>query len=188
MSRHTLPEAMHLTVATLSRPRLLEALQRERVQLNASAQTLLEAADFDQPAPQSVTLVERSLSELGLEAGAALPRIFDVAEGQGLSLCPVAAGPYLRLAWLSQPNAPDAIMSNGRAPSASLTIAAPLLRPGEDDYPKGFYLRVIDGCPWLRGYRCDLTYGWNPDDRFVFAISHPGDRRFSPSGVGAGSA
>jgi hypothetical protein len=143
MSRHTLPEAMHLTVATLSRPRLLEALQRERVQLNASAQTLLEAADFDQPAPQSVTLVERSLSELGLEAGAALPRIFDVAEGQGLSLCPVAAGPYLR---------------------------------------------VIDGCPWLRGYRCDLTYGWNPDDRFVFAISHPGDRRFSPSGVGAGGA
>ena len=163
---------MHLTVATLSRPRLLDALQRERIQLNASAQTLLEAPAFDQPAPRSVTLVERSLSELGLEAGAALPRIFDVAEDQGLSLCPVATGPYLRLAWLSQPNAPDAIMSNARAPSASLTIAASPLRPDEEDYPKGFYLRVIDGHPWLRGYRCDLTYGWNRDDRFVFVISH----------------
>lgn len=173
MIRHTLPEALPLTVATLSRPRLLESLQRARIHLNASAQTLLEAPVFDEPAPQSVTLVERALSELGLKAGAALPRIFDAAQSHGLSLCPVATGPYLRLAWLSQPNAPDAIMSNGRAPTASLTIAAPPLRPGEDDYPKGFYLRVINGRPWLRGYRCDLTYGWNPDDRFVFSISHP---------------
>jgi hypothetical protein len=172
MSRHTLAEALHLKVDTLSRPQLLEALQREGVQLNASAQTLLEAPVFDRPAPQTITLVERSLNELGLEAGAALPRIFDVAEDQGLRVCPVTTGPYLRLAWLSQPSAPDTIMSNGRAPTASLTIAAPPLRPDEDDYPKGFYLRVIDGHPWLRGYRCDLTYDWDPDDRFVFSISH----------------
>lgn len=173
MSRHTLPEMMNLTVASLSRPALVGALQQERVQLNASAQILLEAAAFDHPAPQSVTLVERSLSELGLAAGAALPRIFDAAKEQGLSLCPVPTGPYLRLAWLTQPNAPDTIMSNGRAPSASLTIAAPPPQPDNDDYPKGFYLRVVDGHPWLRGYRCDLTYDWNPDDRLVFAISQP---------------
>lgn len=154
----------------MSRPQLLEALHREGVQLNASAQTLLEDAAFDRPAPQSVTVVERSLSELGFEAGASLRRIFDGTQDRGLHLCPASMGPYLRLAWLSQPNAPDAIMSTGRAPTGSLTVAAPLLRPDEE-YPRGFYLRVIDGRPWLRGYHCDVTYAWNPDDRFVFAVS-----------------
>ena len=80
--------------------------------------------------------------------------------------------PYLRLAWLSQPSAPDVIMSNGRAPTASLTVAALPPRPDEEGYPKGFYLRVIGGDPWLRGYRCDLTHDWNADDRFVFSDPH----------------
>jgi hypothetical protein len=170
MSRHMLAEAMNLKIGTLSRPHLLEALEREGIRTNRSAQTLLDHPVFDEPAPRSVTLVERSLRELGLEDGAALPRIFDAAEDQGLRLCPTTTGPYLRLAWLSQPNAPDTIMSTGRAPTASLTVAAYPLRADEDDYPKGFYLRVIDGQPWLRGYRCDLSYPWNPDDRLVFAI------------------
>ncbi len=37
-----------------------------------------------------------------------------------------------------------------------------------DDYPKGFYLRVVDGRAWLRGYRCDDEYDFDPADRFVF--------------------
>jgi hypothetical protein len=173
MNGRSLAEAIPLKVDTLSRAHLMEALQRSGIQLNASAQTLLDHPIFDRPAPQSVALVERSLGELGLGSGAALPRIFDAAEEQGLRLCPATTGPYLRLAWLSQPNAPDAIMSNGRAPTGSLTVAAPPLQPHEENYPKGFYLRVIDGQPWLRGYRCDLTYPWSSDDRLVFAVPSP---------------
>ena len=30
----------------------------------------------------------------------------------------------------------------------------------DHDYPKGFYLRVVDGVTWLRGYRCDDEYVW----------------------------
>ena len=62
-----------------------------------------------------------------------------------MRLCPVTAGPYLRLAWLSQPSAPDVIMSNGRAPTASLTVAALPPRPDEEGYPKGFYLASHPG-------------------------------------------
>ncbi len=59
-------------------------------------------------------------------------------------------------------------MSNGKAPSGSLTVAAPLFKVSED-YPKGFYLRVIAGQSWLRGYRCNSSeHIWDPDDRFVF--------------------
>ena len=116
-------------------------------------------------------MVQRSLKELGLAAGAALPLVFEAAQDHGLDLCPADTGPYLRLAWRTQPNAPDAIMSNGRAPTGSVTVAASVLRE-EDEYPKGFYLRVIDHRLWLRGYRCDLAYAWDPDDSFVFALPH----------------
>ena len=124
MIRRSLSEPLTLQVGTTSRPRLLAALESGGVQLNASARTLLDDAAFDRPTPQSVTVVQRSLKELGLPAGAALPLIFEAAQDHGLDLCPADTGPYLRLAWRTQPNAPDAIMSNGRAPTGSLTVAA----------------------------------------------------------------
>lgn len=93
MNGRSLAEALPLKVDTLSRAHLMEALQRSGIQLNASAQTLLDHPIFDRPAPQSVALVERSLGELGLGSGAALPRIFDAAEEQGLRLCPATTGP-----------------------------------------------------------------------------------------------
>ncbi|WP_192498537.1 hypothetical protein [Ornithinimicrobium pratense] len=34
-------------------------------------------------------------------------------------------------------------------------------------YLKGFYLRVVDGEAWLRGYRCDDTYEWGPEQRLT---------------------
>ena len=34
-------------------------------------------------------------------------------------------------------------------------------------YPKGFYLRVVDDEVWLRGYRCDDTYEWGPEQRLA---------------------
>lgn len=169
MMRRTLSDPLTLQVGTTARQHLLEELGRGGVQLNASARTLLDDDVFDRPTPQSVTVVQRSLKELDLAAGAALPLVFEAAQDQGLALCPADTGPYLRLVWRTQPNAPDAIMSNGRAPTGSLTVAAPLLR-ADDDYPKGFYLRVIDDRLWLRGYHCDLSYAWDPDDSFVFAL------------------
>jgi hypothetical protein len=42
--------------------------------------------------------------------------------------------------------------------------------PLSDDatFPKGFYLRVVDGTQWLRGFRCDDEYRFAPDDTFAF--------------------
>jgi hypothetical protein len=39
----------------------------------------------------------------------------------------------------------------------------------DDEFPKGFYLRRIDGVLWLRGYRSGPAHVWSPDDRLVFA-------------------
>ncbi|WP_104089648.1 MULTISPECIES: hypothetical protein [unclassified Cryobacterium] len=163
----TLLEPLSFETGTMTRPQLREAVGKAGVQLNDWATVLLDDPIFDGPERETITVVEHSLIELGLEDGAVLSRIFQTAREGGLHLCPSGAAPYLRLALGSQRAAPDTVMSNGHAPSGSLTVAAPPLRL-EAAFPKGFYIRVVDGQPWLRGYRCDDEYEWDPHDRFVF--------------------
>lgn len=168
MDQRTLVEPVTLDVGIMPRRRLREALRKAGVQLNDAATTLLDDAIFDRPEPESVTVVERSVSDLGLVNGALLHQIYEAAQAHGLQLCSPATAPYLRLVLRSQATAPDAVMSNGKAPSGSLTVASPALQTDED-YPKRFYLRVINGQPWLRGYHCGSTeHMWDPGDRFVF--------------------
>ncbi len=168
MNQRTFVDPVIVDVGSWPRAGLLESLRRRRIHLNQWATTLLDDAILDRPRPETVTVVERSVGDLGLMTGALLPRIFEAAQERGLRLCPPVTGPYLRLALRSQAPAPDSVMSNGKAPSGSLTVAAPPIQVSED-YPKGFYLRITAGQPWLRGYRCSSTeHLWAPDDRFVF--------------------
>ncbi|MDF2046956.1 MAG: hypothetical protein K0S70_3809 [Microbacterium sp.] len=156
-----------IDVGGLSRGDLIERLDAHGIHRNPFAETLLADAVFDDAARETVAVVERSVADLGFLDGATLPRVFDAAARHGLGLCPPVTAPYLRLATLDQASAPDSILSTGRAPTGSVNVASPVLRT-DHDYPKGFYLRVIDGVPWLRGYRCDDEHVLSPDDRFAF--------------------
>lgn len=169
VSQLTIAHPLGFDINTLSRPLLVDALQSSGIEMNATAMMLLEDPIFDDAEPRHLTVVERSVRELGLDGGGVLSQIFEAARKIGLQLCPPTTGPYLRLALPSQATAPDTVLSTGRAPSGSLTVASPPLRPGSD-YPKGFYVRVIGGQPWLRGYRCDDEFVWDPVDRFVFGV------------------
>src|SRR5690606_36417075 len=108
----------------------------------------------------------RNLQQLGLDAGATLPQIFERAVSVGLKLCPAYAGPYLRLDFLDQAASDDSVLSAGKKPAGSLTIASASM--GGEDFPRGFYLRVVDEVAWLRGYRCDDTNGLGLAATFVF--------------------
>lgn len=163
-----------LGIGGLSRIELKNSLDLAGVRLNVSAQTLLEDPVFDSDAARTVTtieIMECSVADLGLDDGASLTQIFATAYKQGLTLCPPFAGPYLRLATPHQPTAPDSIMSNGQAPTGSVTIASRRLR-AEYGYPRGSYLRVVDDQLWLRGYRCAEDAPWRPEDRFLFRTKH----------------
>ncbi|CAM5303180.1 hypothetical protein [Leifsonia shinshuensis] len=158
-----------LCVGGSTRTQLRAALQSRGVLLNAYAETLLDHAAFELRDPVELTVVDRGVGELGLDDGGTLPAVYAAAQEQGLALCPPDTGPYLRLAMRSQANAPDSVLSAGRSPTGSLKVAA---APLSDDveFPKGFYLRVVDGVQWLRGYRCDDEYRYTADDRFAFAL------------------
>lgn len=165
-------DSLEVTVGGLSRYDLIAALNSQQIQLNAHALILLDDAVFDDTNKQHViSMVERSVSDLGLPDGGTLKQVFDAAQEHGLKLCPPTAGPYLRIAMTKQESSTDFVMSRGHAPDGSYTVAAPTLSD-DDEYPKGFYLRAVNGQLWLRGYRCDGLHRWSPDDQFIFQL-HP---------------
>jgi hypothetical protein len=165
-------EGFVVRVGGQSRAEVVQLLHSTDVLLNVHAETLLAHPAFDAPEGQCLRIVERTVEELGFEHGAVQSRVFTAARNQGLELCPLVTGPYLRLAMMDQSNAPDSVLSAGRTPIGAIHVASE--PPSEDvDYPKGFYLRVVDGQVWLRGYRCDDTYVWAPDQRLAFLL--PGD-------------
>lgn len=158
-------------VGGLARAELRAALQSHGILLNAFAELLLEHPVFERREPEQVDIVERDVADLR-PGGGTLFEVFAAAQEQGLALCPPDTGPYLRLARASQTEAPDSVLSAGRSPAGALKVAtAPLT--GDDEYPKGFYLRVVDGRQWLRGYRCDGEYRFVPGDRFAFRRAMP---------------
>lgn len=153
----------------VSKHDLLDRLARAGVELNDYARILFGHDGFI-PSDEAFTasIVETSPAGLGLITGMTLPRIVDAATARGLRPCPLELGPHLRLQYQDQAESP-VVPSAGprRAPPGSLTVvSAPLV--DDDDFPRGFYLRRIDGTPWLRGYRCALEFEWQPDDRLVF--------------------
>jgi len=159
-----------IAVGGLERSELLQRMDQAGVQLNDYAKMLLAHRVFDEVVPvQELTVVSRNLQQLDLDAGATLPQIFDRAISHGLQLCSPITGPYLRLAYLAQSTSSDSVLSAGKSPVDSLTIASSAL--GDEEFPRGFYLRVVDGVPWLRGYRCDDTHGFSLDDTFIFQLS-----------------
>jgi hypothetical protein len=137
------------------------------VLLNASADVLIENEVFDRQERECLDVVQSTVGQLGFENGASLSAILAEAQALGLALCPAVTGPYLRLVSTGQTTAPDSVMSNGSAPSGSITVASAPLED-DDDYPKGFYLRVVDGVPWLRGYHASDEHIWSPHDCFAF--------------------
>lgn len=160
------PTGAPVAIGGMTSVELNNALASANVGLNEHAKTLL--ADVANPRErEQLTVVFRSVTDMGLPVGGTSQELFARAADNGLLLCPVDLAPYLRLALVDQDVAPDSLNNAGRAPSSSVTVASPPL-VDDDAYPKGFYLRVVDGRPWLRGYRCDATHEWSPQDLFAF--------------------
>jgi hypothetical protein len=113
-------------------------------------------------------IVELSAASLGLHNGATFAQIIENAVGIGLAYCPLEVGPHLRLQFTDQSEGRlGQPLSQHCAPPGSVTVAsAPLT--DDNDTPKGFYLRRIEGVLWLRGYRSSPEHNWSPADRFAF--------------------
>ncbi len=150
-----------LTFGGYNRQELILALRRHGIGLNAYAETLLAEDRFTESGDwQEATLIETSVRCLGLSAGGVYSDIVDAAIENGLQLCPLEIGPYFRLQYMTQ------------MPGPYLTIASEKTQC-DDRYPNGFYLRHYDQKLWLRGYRADYDWVWEPEHRFAFMEECP---------------
>lgn len=152
-----------------AREHLAGILKSNDIHINAYAEMLFAHPAFStECVPSEVRVVIASLRELGFVHGAFLNEIFDCLPAYGLRPCHLNTGLFLRLAWQDQKQSRDSLLSGShRAPDSAVTV---LSRPPEenDAFPKGLYLRNVDGRLWLRGYICDASYRWSADDLFAF--------------------
>jgi hypothetical protein len=180
------PESLITTrevaVGGLTKSELVQRLRAHAIRTNASGERLFADPRFMTSTVQRILqTVELSVAELGFPRGARWERIYAAARRVGLELCPLELGPYLRLAYLDQPEGSVGFpVRKHRAPTGSLTVAS---KPLDDDpaTPKGFYLRRIDGVLWLRGYRAEATHVWSPEDRLVFCRPPKAKTRSKPT-------
>jgi len=150
---------------------LLSSLREAGVELNEAGQALFADNRFTiSPVSSVIQVAQVSVASLGYPQGATFDQIIERATGLGLSLCPLELGPHLRLQLIDQPEGSvGQPPSKHRAPPGSITVAsAPLAE--DDETPKGFYLRRIDGVLWLRGYWSWPGHVSSPEDILAFSL------------------
>ncbi|PAV29710.1 helicase [Virgibacillus profundi] len=167
------PDCLSITrtveVGGLTKSQLIQILQQHFILMNEYGERLFADDNFTTSAKAyRMETVELTVRNLGLTKGATTAQLFNKASQLGLGLCPLELAPYLRLEYLDQPEGNSGKSSQlHQAPYGSITIASEPLTEDEN-FPKGFYLRRINGVLWLRGYIADDQHVWEPDDHFIF--------------------
>ncbi len=164
--------ARRVEVGGLTKLQLIQKLQQYSILMNESGERLFADDNFTTSDTKYILqTVELTVGDLGFPDGATMPKVFKRADELGLELCPLELGPHLRLVYRDQPEGSlGNPLRRHQAPSGSITIASEILTE-DHTFPKGFYLRRINGVLWLRGYIADYLHVWSPDDHLIFCQS-----------------
>lgn len=159
---------INLEYGGLSKEALFIKLSSFDIQLNEYAnQLFLNDLFIYSNEKKQISVVITKIKDLSFKKGATIPQIQEVLKNYSLSECPLEVAPYLRLLLKEQEEVKEKTINQN--PKGSLTIfSKPLIN--DDNFPKGFYLRKIDGKLCLRGYRCSLDYLWDPEDELIFKL------------------
>ena len=157
-----------LRTEPLPADRVLHELEARGILINHYAEVYLSHPRFSAGQAGEKTVTVASLKEIGLEDGATLEELFRHIQGIGLSPCSPDTGVFLRLAWTDQPQSRNSMLTGTHgSPDGAVTVLSEILEP-DDAFPKGLYLRKVDGKLWLRGYVCDSAYRFPGEALFAF--------------------
>ena len=160
-----------LKTEPLAADQIIRMLEENHILMNDYARMYIAHPRFFSRQSEEVSVVIASLQETGLETGATLNEIFRHIQTIGLKPCSPETGAFLRLQWKEQPQSRNSVLSGTHsAPDSAVTVLSELLEE-DDAFPKGLYLRNVDGSLWLRGYICDSTYRFPEDALFAFQES-----------------
>ena len=158
-----------LSVGPIDKEGISVALREGNICLNGYAEAYMSHPGFTGPiGAEEIKLVICPLEELGAAEGCTFGKIDGLAARRGLRACRPWVGPLLRLAMTEQEMSRSSILSGQhKAPDGAVTVFSKPLS-GDDAFPKGLYLRHVEGRLWLRGYVCDGLHVWSGKDLFVF--------------------
>ena len=157
-----------INTGLFSKDQIPEKLEEHGIRINGYAEEFFSHPRFSVEYSGRSTVTIASLREIGFENGATLEDIFQRLPQVGLKPCPAGTGLLLRLAWPDQPKSQNSILSGTHeAPNQAVTVLSEVLEQN-DGFPKGLYLRNVDGVLWLRGYTCDSAYKCPGDALFAF--------------------
>lgn len=158
-----------VTIYPIPKDQISTVLKANNIRINEYAKAYMNHSAFQTEEMRSqITLVLCSLQELGLKNGAVYADIFSRASELGLYPCQPSTGLFLRLSYLNQAQSRNSILSGTHhSPDSAVTVLSEFLEE-DDNFPKGLYLRNVDGILWLRGYICDKAYKWSFEDVFAF--------------------
>ena len=163
---------MMITTELIPKGQILKRLEEHSICINRYAEEFFAHPRFCVGHSRRMTVSIATLQEIGFDNGATLADIFQQLPQVGLKPCPPETGLFLRLAWTDQPKSRNAILSGTHeAPDQAVTVLSDIFEHN-DAFPKGLYLRNIDGVLWLRGYICDPGYRFPGDAMFAFETIH----------------
>jgi hypothetical protein len=153
----------------VSKQDLLARLAQAGVQLNDLGSRLFSDSRFTTTASRlTIDTAQLSVADLGFPAGATFAELVTAAALRGLSPCELELAPNFRLQFTDQAEGfVGQPATQNQAPTGAITVASLPISEDDED-PKGFYLRRIDGVLWLRGYRSWAGHIWSAGDEFVF--------------------
>ena len=157
-------ESFALTLGGMSLQEVRAALSALGVETNPLAERFLSHTGLripKEPVALSVRILD--VEALGFFGGATWPQLMEGAQSLGLKPCMPCTGLFLRMALRQADSADPVLTGRHRAPDGAVTVLSPRLEPMDDSFPRGLYLRRVDGTDWLRGYTCDDLYVFSPD-------------------------
>ncbi len=147
---------------------LLMKLREQDIHINRYAEKFFAHPEFHTEYACDMVIAIASLQEIGLGNGATLDEIFQKIDKTGLEPCPANTGLFLRLAWKDQAKSQNSVLSGShKSPDQAVTVFSETMER-DDAFPKGLYLRNVDGVLWLRGYVCDSSFRFSGNDLFAF--------------------
>ena len=161
-------EFMTLKPIPFPKIQIWHKLEMHSILINHYAEVFFTHPAFLTENTSEMTVAIASLREIGLENGATLNEIFRHIEKSDFKPCQPNTGLFLRFAWENQPESQNAILSGIHcSPEQAVVVFSEPIET-DDAFPKGLYLRNVDGRLWLRGYVCDSEYRFSGNDLFAF--------------------
>lgn len=161
-------EFMTLKENPFPKNQISRKLEEHNIFINRYAEVFFAHPTFSTENAREMIIAIGSLREIGLENGGTLNEIFQKIKECGFKPCPTNAGLFLRFTWKDQPQSQNSILSGTYCSPDQAVVVLSEQMETDDAFPKGLYLRNVDGRLWLRGYVCDSEYRFSGDDLFAF--------------------